>query len=85
VNIGEGAHPISQPSDRHRKVEIEPRDPSLEVMWLNLSPAMPIRWLRVHHVIGWASAPMLIKCTLGKKTYIENVCEFNLILSILFH
>jgi hypothetical protein len=31
VNIGVDAHPISQLSDRHRKTEIEPRHPSLEV------------------------------------------------------
>jgi hypothetical protein len=43
--------------------EIEPRQLSLEVTWLNLNPAMLIRWLRVHHIIGWAPAPMLIKST----------------------
>jgi cytochrome oxidase assembly protein ShyY1 len=73
VNIEAGAHRISQPLDRHHKVEIEPRHPSLEVTWLNLSPAMQIRWLRVHHVIGWASAPMLIKCTLEMENKVNSV------------
>jgi hypothetical protein len=40
VSIGAGAHPHSQPSDRHRRDEIEPRQLSLEVTLLNLSPAM---------------------------------------------
>jgi hypothetical protein len=63
MSIGAYAYPISQPSDRHRRAETEPRRPSLEVMWLILSPAMSIQGLRVHHVIGWAYAPMLIKFT----------------------
>jgi hypothetical protein len=73
VSIGAYAHPISQPSDRHRKAEIEPRHPNLEVTWLNLSPAMPIRELRVHHVIEWAYiyAPMLIKFTLPSVVYLR--------------
>jgi hypothetical protein len=51
VNIGVGAHPHSQPLDRHRSAEIEPRQFSLEVTCLNLSIAMLIWWLRLHHVI----------------------------------
>jgi hypothetical protein len=40
--------------------------------WLNLNLAMSTRWLRVHHVIGWASAPILIKCTLHFRVLVIN-------------